>query len=115
MNTAIQTVVDELNVAHGVTEDSADGIPMPSWARVKGWPGGTLSYYKEDCGELNVDPFAFSSRFERPLGEDVPLFYGSSEMNAHGGSGWVEGSLEEVVLNFQPIKAMLSDIAAGRA
>lgn len=79
----------------------------PTWARVKAWGNGALSYYRPGCGTLKADPIAFQSRVQRPLGQEMPVFYGSSEISAGGGgsqgTGWVMGSFMEVQLHLKAI------------
>ena len=107
MGATMKKVVDELSLAHNAT------LPMPTWARAKGWTDGSLSYYQANCGSVGcsdtaLGPLTFSSRLERPLGSAVPVFYGSSEMNGNGGNGWMQGSLEEIALQLPTIVAKLS-------
>lgn len=83
-------------------------LPYPSWARVKSWANGALSYYRSGCGAANCSSLpAFQSILQRPLGQDIPVFYGNSEMSGGGGgtqgTGWVMGSFHQVQLHLDAI------------
>lgn len=102
MTAVIDKVLEELSEAHGET------IPAPSWARVKGWPAGSLSYYKSQNGPIGGTALGFSSKIQRPLGQDYPVFYGSCSANGNGGNGWIQGSLEFVELHWEALKSVLA-------
>lgn len=81
-------------------------LTMPDWVRVKPWGNGALSYYRTGCGKLKCESgAAFQSILQRPLGQELPIFYGNSEMSGGGGgtqgTGWIMGSFLQVQLHLQ--------------
>jgi hypothetical protein len=102
MDQMIGVVMEELMGAFGVE------FPYPTWGRVKAWPVGGLSYYRSGCGTREcAAPVNFQQILQRPLGQEVPVFYGNSEMSGGGGStqgtGWVMGSFQQVQLHLDAI------------
>ena len=94
MTAATTKVVGELSEAFfgkGADGKPASSFPMPTWARVKGWSSGSLSYYNSDIKQSGL---VYASYMSRPLGANAPVFYGSSEASGSGGNGWIQGSLE---------------------
>jgi len=71
-------------------------IPDPDWARMKTWQHGSIiPGWKSGKSQIDID--AFVDKVSRPMGPDVPLFYGNSEMSRDGDNhGWAEGALEMV-------------------
>lgn len=91
-------------------------LPQPTWARVKAWANGALSYYKTACGTSNCkETVSFTSKLQRPMGQSVPVFYGNSEMSGNGGSpptqgtGWIMGSFQQVQLHLDAILKHISN------
>lgn len=91
-------------------------LEMPTWARVKAWTNGGLSYYRSGCGEIKCEaPVSFQAKVQRPMGQSVPVFYGNSEMSGGGGStqgtGWIMGSFQQVQLHLDAIVGHLNNLA----
>ncbi|KAJ1631180.1 hypothetical protein T492DRAFT_839375 [Pavlovales sp. CCMP2436] len=100
-------VLTELSEAHGKL------LPEPTLARVKGWAGGSISPYAPRCGALDTHPCAFSSRFEKPLGEAAPVFAGNSEMTCNSNQAWIEGASDEVVLHMPVLQELMKKYAGA--
>ena len=79
-------------------------IENPDYAKIKPWPAGSLVSWTASNNQTTT----FALSLARPLGEDVPVFYGNSEITADGGlHGWTEGALEMVELHLQSIATYL--------
>merc|ERR1711935_813069 len=68
----------------------------PDWARLKAWPAGSASLgWSGRVSEKQINEYV--DKLQQPLGSNIPLFYGNSEVSKNGNlHGWVEGALEMV-------------------
>lgn len=93
MGELIRKIVDVLSQIHGVD------VPMPTYTRYKYWPH-LWSIYRSGS-----DKDAFAERTRRPLGADVPVWYGSSMIS--NVQGWAEGAIERAEASIDEIAESL--------
>lgn len=92
MDAMIQKVMKDLRNATKVD------IPDPQWGRLKPWPeGNLLPGWLPTNPATNISGPTFATYIQRPLGADVPVYYGNSETSTNGANhGWAEGAAENV-------------------
>ena len=83
MDALVKTVMEQINLVANLSEP----IVMPTWARIKPWPAGSITGWKNPAEGENIATY-----LERPLGTDVPVFYGNSEAAPDTSEhGWIQG------------------------
>jgi hypothetical protein len=105
MKAATDKVVSEISMAFFGKTASGEPkkmFPGPSWGRCKGWPEGSLADYRP-----NITGLVYAQHMARPLGGDVPIWYGNSEASSEQ-QGWIEGSMEFVFLALPVLSQFLS-------
>jgi len=86
MDELVRTTMAQINSI------APEPIPMPTWARIKPWPAGSITGWKNTTQGLNIATY-----LQRPLGPDVPVFYGNSEAAPDSAlHGWIQGGWEMV-------------------
>lgn len=83
MDALVKTVMEQINSVANLTEP----IAMPTWARIKPWPAGSITGWKNPAEGENIATY-----LERPLGTDTPVFYANSEAAPNTlEHGWIQG------------------------
>lgn len=104
MDALVAQLMDEVREATGVD------IEDPDWARLKIWPAGSTAGFNSTAIEqlYNASESQLGGHISRPMGYDIPVYYGNSEAAPTGSNhGWVEGALEMVENNLQSIATYL--------
>jgi len=85
MDSLVNGIMEQIR-SSGITIDD------PDWARLKSWPQGTFTAWTGGATDEN-----FASHISRPLGDDIPVYYGNSEAAIDGAiHAWAEGALDMV-------------------
>jgi len=97
----VERIVVELRLISG------QEIPVPDWAQLKVWPDGSLL---PDWINLDTKQQSdYSKLLSRPLGPNVPVFYGNSEMSTTGDlHTWAEGAFEAADTVWDDLSSVLS-------
>jgi hypothetical protein len=83
MDALVKTVMEQINLVANLSEP----IVTPTWARIKPWPAGSITGWRNAAEGANIATY-----LERPLGTDVPVFYGNSEAAPDTlEHGWIQG------------------------
>ena len=83
MDALVKTVMEQINLVANLSEP----IVTPTWARIKPWPAGSITGWRNAAEGANIATY-----LERPLGTDVPVFYGNSEAAPDTSEhGWIQG------------------------
>jgi hypothetical protein len=83
MDALVKTVMEQINSVANLTQP----IVAPDWARIKPWPAGSITGWKDDAAGKNIATY-----LERPLGTNIPVFYANSEAAPDGlEHGWIQG------------------------
>jgi len=92
MDAMVKECIEEIRNATGLSKDQ---LKDPDWARLKMWPWGNLmDGWNAKATKDELDNFV--DKLSRPLGDNVPVYYGNSEVSRNGNNhAWVEGALEQ--------------------
>jgi hypothetical protein len=104
MDVLVSTIMEQIRNATKVA------VEDPDWARFKAWPLGTFTAWNAQAQNdtYGTNPEKFSAHISRPLGYNVPVYYGNSEVASDGNNhGWAEGALEMVEDNLQSLATYL--------
>ncbi len=83
MDALVKTVMEQINSVANLTQP----IAMPDWARIKPWPAGSITGWRNPAEGMNIATY-----LERPLGADIPVFYANSEAAPDSSEhGWIQG------------------------
>lgn len=83
MDALVKTVMEQINSVANLTQP----IVTPDWARIKPWPAGSITGWKDGAAGENIATY-----LERPLGTNIPVFYANSEAAPDGlEHGWIQG------------------------
>jgi len=97
MDELVRTTMAQINSI------SPEPIPMPTWARIKPWPAGSITSWKNITQGSNIATY-----LQRPLGPDVPVFYGNSEAAPLSEEhGWIQGGWNMVEDNLPALAKAL--------
>lgn len=92
MDAMVKECIEEIRIATGLSKYQ---LKDPDWARLKMWPWGNLmDGWNAKASDDGLDNFV--DKLSRPLGDNVPVYYGNSEVSRNGNNhAWVEGALEQ--------------------
>ena len=83
MDVLVKTTMEQINKVANLEKP----IAMPTWARIKPWPAGSITAWNNATQGKNI-----ASYIERPLGASIPVFYGNSEAAPNSDEhGWIQG------------------------
>ena len=101
MDALVRTTMDQINLVAKAA--NLGPIPMPSWARIKPWPAGSITGWRNSTQGENIATY-----MERPLGTSVPVFYSNSEAAPDGlEHGWIQGGWNMVEDNLPALAKSL--------
>ncbi|KAL3908689.1 MAG: hypothetical protein SGILL_008387, partial [Bacillariaceae sp.] len=104
MDNLVNEMMKQLRETTGVE------LPDPDWARLKPWPAGTTALFNVNnlMEDFNTTSELLGGHISRPLGYNVPVYYGNSEASPKNENhGWAEGAFDMVEANLQSLAEYL--------